>query len=65
VTLDGRPLTDLAAASTSITINPIDRGTHSVEATIQDSNGQTVCSTSSATFHVRQASLLSPQHQRH
>jgi hypothetical protein len=65
VALDGRPLTDLAAASTSITINPIDRGTHSVEATIQDSNGQTVCSTSSATFHVRQASLLSPQHQRH
>ena len=65
VTLDGRPRTDLAAASTSITIDPIDRGTHSVEATIQDSNGQTVCSTSSATFHVRQASLLSPQHQKH
>jgi hypothetical protein len=65
VTLDGRPLTDQAAAATSITINPIDRGTHSVEATIQDSTGQTVCSTSSATFHVRQASLLSPQHQKH
>lgn len=65
VTLDGRPLTDLAAASTSITINPIDRGTHSVEATIQDPDGQAVCSTSSATFHVRQPSLLSPQHQKH
>lgn len=65
VTLDGRPLTDRAGPSTSISINPIDRGTHSVEATIQDSNGQTVCSTASTTFHVRQASLLSPQHQKH
>ncbi len=62
VTLDGRPLTDLAAASTSITINAIDRGTHSVEATVQDSTGQAVCTTASSTFHVRQASLLTPNH---
>jgi hypothetical protein len=65
VTLDGRPLTNLAGASTSITINPIDRGTHSVEATIQDPSGQPVCTTASSTFYVRQPSLLSPQHQRH
>jgi len=64
-TLDGRPLTDRAGPSTSITINPIDRGAHSAEAAIQDASGKTVCSTSSATFHVRQASLLSPQHQKH
>ncbi len=64
LTLDGRPLTNLAGSSTSITINPIDRGTHSVLATIQDSSGQSVCSTPAASFTVRQSSLLSPQHQK-
>lgn len=64
VTLDGRALTDLAGPSTSITINPVDRGTHSVVATIQDPSGQAVCSTPAATFYVRQASLLAPQHQK-
>ena len=62
VTLDGRPRTDLAGG-TSITL-PIDRGTHSVEATIQDSSGKAVCQTASATFHVRQASVLGPLHPR-
>ena len=47
-----------------ITINPVDRGTHSVVATIQDPSGQAVCSTPPATFYVRQASLLAPQHQK-
>ena len=64
LTLDGHPLANLAAPSTSITINPIDRGTHSVMATIQDPSGQSVCSTPAASFTVRQASLLSPQHQK-
>jgi len=63
VSLDGRPLTDLAGPQTSFTIDPIDRGTHSVEATIQDSSGNTVCTTASSTFHVRQPSILSPGHQ--
>jgi len=57
VTLDGRPRTDLASAGTSVTISPIDRGTHSVEATIQDPSGRTVCQTASTTFHVRQTSV--------
>jgi hypothetical protein len=64
VTLDGRPLTDQAGHS-SFTIDPIDRGTHTVEATVQDPTGQTVCSTPSSTFHVRQTSLLSPAHPKH
>ncbi len=64
LTLDGRSLTNLAAPSTSITINPIDRGTHTVQATIQDPSGQSVCSTPTASFTVRQASLLSPLHRK-
>jgi hypothetical protein len=57
VTLDGRPRADLASTGTSVTISPIDRGTHSVEVTIQDPSGRTVCQTASTTFHVRQPSV--------
>ena len=62
VTLDGRPLTDQAGSQTSFTIDPIDRGTHTVEATVQDPTGQPVCTTPSVTFHVRQNSVTSPAH---
>jgi hypothetical protein len=62
LTLDGRPLTDQAGAQTSFTIDPIDRGTHTVEATIQSPTGQPLCTSASATFHVRQTSVLSPAH---
>jgi hypothetical protein len=64
VTLDGRPLTDQAGPTHSFKIDPIERGTHSVEATVQDPGGQPVCTTPSATFHVRQPSLYSPQRPR-
>ena len=62
VTLDGRPLTEQAGAQTSFTIDPIDRGTHTVEATVQDPTGRPVCTTPSVTFHVRQNSVRSPNH---
>lgn len=58
VTLDGRPRTDLPGGGTTFTISPIDRGTHSVEATIQDQNGTAVCQTGASTFHVRQPSVF-------
>jgi len=62
LTLDGRPLTEKAAPQTSFTIDPIDRGTHTVEATVQDSTGRPVCTSPSVTFHVRQNSVKSPAH---
>jgi hypothetical protein len=62
VTLDGRPRTDLASSGTSITISPVDRGTHSVEVTIQDPSGRTVCQSASNTFHVRQPTVNRANH---
>jgi hypothetical protein len=62
LTLDGRPLTDQAGSQTSFTLDPIDRGTHTIEATVQDPAGQPVCTTPTVTFHVRQNSVKSPTH---
>jgi hypothetical protein len=60
LTLDGKPLTDLPTSGLFFTITPVDRGSHSLQATIQDSSGQAVCQSSSVTFHVRQPSVQAP-----
>jgi hypothetical protein len=60
LTLDGKPLTNLPTSGLSFTISPVDRGSHSLQATIQDGNGQAVCQSSSVTFHVRQPSVQAP-----
>jgi uncharacterized protein DUF4124 len=60
VTLDGQRLPGVPSTGGQFTISPIDRGTHSIQVTVQDSNGATVCSSKAVTFHVHQPSLLSP-----
>jgi len=64
LSLDGKPVDGLPRTAKQFMLNQIDRGTHSVQAVIRDSDGKTVCSSDSVTFHVRQPSLLAPQRPR-
>jgi hypothetical protein len=50
----------LPPSGTSFTI-PVERGSHSLQAVVQDSDGHVVCQSASVTFHVLQPSLLNPQ----
>jgi hypothetical protein len=61
VTLDGQRVPGVPASGGQFTISPVDRGTHSIQMTIQNSAGKTVCSSPSVTFHVNQPSVLNPQ----
>lgn len=60
VTLDGQRVPGVPPSGGQFTISPVDRGTHSIQMTVQDSSGATVCSSSAVTFHVQQPSLQSP-----
>jgi hypothetical protein len=60
VTLDGQPLPGVQAGGGQFTISPVDRGTHTIQVSIQDSSGKSVCSSAPVTFHVQQPSLQSP-----
>lgn len=60
VTLDGQRIGNFPVGGGQFTISPIERGTHSVQATIQDPGGKTVCQSPAVTFHVLQPSTLNP-----
>jgi len=60
VTLDGQRVPGVPASGGQFTIQPVDRGTHSIQMTVQDSSGATLCSSPAVTFHVQQPSLQSP-----
>jgi hypothetical protein len=60
VTLDGQRVPGVPAGGGQFTISPVDRGTHSIQMTVQDSSGATVCTSPAVTFHVQQPSLQSP-----
>jgi len=60
VTLDGQRVPGVPPSGGQFTIQPVDRGTHSIQMTVQDSFGATLCSSSAVTFHVQQPSLQSP-----
>jgi hypothetical protein len=44
----------------SVTINPIERGTHSLQAIVQDSNGKVICQSATVSFTILQPSVLNP-----
>jgi Domain of unknown function (DUF4124) len=44
----------------SVTIDPIDRGTHSLQAIVQDSSGKVVCQSATVSFTILQPSVLNP-----
>ncbi len=50
-----------APSSRNSRSRPIDRGTHTVAATIRDADGNNLCQSAAVSFHVRQASALAPQ----
>jgi hypothetical protein len=60
VAIDGKRASD-SSSGTDFTLTPVYRGTHTVVAVVEDSRtGQTVCTTPSITFHVRQPSDVAP-----
>jgi hypothetical protein len=61
VLLDGQRVPGVPVNGGQFTISPVDRGTHSIQMTVQDSSGKTVCSSPAVTFHVRQPSVQAPQ----
>jgi hypothetical protein len=58
--LDGTRVPGVAPAGTSFTM-PIERGSHTLQAVVQDSTGKVVCQSASVTFHALQPSVLNPQ----
>jgi hypothetical protein len=58
--LDGARVPGLPTAGDSYTISPMERGTHTLQAVVLDSNGQLVCQSAPVTFNVLQPSLLNP-----
>jgi len=60
VTMDGAPVPGVPSNGGQFTITPVDRGEHTIQMTIKDPSGITVCSSPSIRFSVRQPSVQSP-----
>jgi hypothetical protein len=63
--LDGAKVPNFPTSGGSVTINPIDRGQHSLQAVVQDASGKPVCQSASVSFTVLQASLNNPANPNH
>jgi hypothetical protein len=60
--VDGKQVAE--GGGTSLSVAPIFRGTHSASVRFVDAGGKVLCVTPQVVFHVRQASLLTPQRAR-
>ena len=60
VLLDGKPLTAGVDSNGSFTIDPIDRGTHTLAAIVEKGDGEMLCRAPAITFHVHQPSVQAP-----
>jgi hypothetical protein len=58
--LDGSPVPNVPGTGGSVTISPIDRGQHTLQAVVQDSSGKTLCQSPNVTFTILQPSVLNP-----
>jgi len=58
--LDGTRVPNFPPGGGAITLNGIERGTHSLQATVQDSNGKVLCQSANVSFTVLQPSVLNP-----
>jgi hypothetical protein len=58
--LDGAPVPGFPRVGGQMTITDLDRGTHTLQAVVQDLNGKPVCQSSSVTFTLLQPSLQNP-----
>ena len=60
LSFDGQAIAAASPDQQEFKISPIDRGTHTVAATIRDAEGKSVCQSTAVSFHVRQPSVLAP-----
>jgi hypothetical protein len=60
ITMDGQGLNGGQPTALSYNVSPIDRGAHTVQATIRTPDNEVVCQTPSITFYVQQPNLYSP-----
>lgn len=58
--MDGAPVPNFPPGGGSVIITPIERGTHSLQAVVQSSDGKVLCQSPSVTFSVTQPSVLNP-----
>jgi hypothetical protein len=58
--LDGAQVANFPSTGGSFTIDPIDRGQHTLQAVVRDVNGKVVCQSTSVTFTILQPSVLNP-----
>lgn len=60
ISVDGQGLNGGQPTGMSISVTPIDRGEHTVQAQIRGPDDQVLCQTPTVTFYVQQPNLLSP-----
>ncbi len=58
--LDGQPLNGGMATGSQFTLTSLDRGTHTLQAVVRDSEGGLMCQTPGVTYNVHQPSILNP-----
>ena len=63
--LDGLALNNGAATGTPFVLSPVDRGTHTLQAVVRNSNGELQCQTPGVSFNVHQPSVLGPANPLH
>jgi hypothetical protein len=61
ISFDGQAIKAADPEQEEFQVAPIERGTHTVAATVRDSDGKNVCQSPAISFHVRQPSMLAPQ----
>ena len=61
VSFDGQAITAASPEQQEFKVSPVDRGTHTVAATIRDADGRNLCQSTAVSFHVNQPSVLAPQ----
>jgi hypothetical protein len=60
LTFDGLTVTNFPPGGGSFQLTNLDRGTHTLQAQVQDSSGKVVCQSSAVSFTVLQPSVLNP-----
>jgi hypothetical protein len=60
LSMDGQAIEPKSNDQVEFLISPIDRGTHTVAATVRSSDGKSLCQSPALTFHVRQPTVRRP-----
>jgi hypothetical protein len=60
LSMDGQSIEPKSNDQVEFVISPIDRGTHTVAATVRSADGRNLCQSPALTFHVRQPSVRKP-----